>query len=127
MASRRGINPVRIPGSKPAGDAGIHCHTKQGRKDVLLATYPRQFAAAAIAALLCVVLAFAGCAPNPAARDADTQAAIADAVAATIAAQQTAATLSPVGAADAAAPTLAPPPTPISIATPTVAPPYRRS
>lgn len=79
-----------------------------------LATYPRQFAAAAIAALLCAVLAFAGCAPNPAARDMDTQAAIADAVAATIAAQQT--------AADAAAPTLAPPPTPISIATPTVAP-----
>ena len=62
--------------------------------------YPRRCAAVAIVGLLCAVLAFAGCATNPA-DDAATQAAIADAVAATVAAQR---------------PTLAPPPTPISIA-----------
>ena len=69
--------------------------------------YPRQYAAAAIASLLCAisVLAFAACATP--ADDAATQAAIADAVAATVAAQR---------------PTLAPPPTPISIATETETP-----
>ena len=69
--------------------------------------YPRQYAAATLAALLCAisVLAFAACATP--ANDAATQAAIADAVAATVSAQR---------------PTLAPPPTPISIATATETP-----
>lgn len=87
-----------------------------------LATRPRKYAAVTIAALLCALLALAGCAPNPAARDADTQAAIADAVAATIAAQQTATPPGLADVTDAAAPTLAPPPTPLSIATATPTP-----
>lgn len=65
--------------------------------------FPRRYVVlATVAALLCaiLILAFAACATNPA-DDAATQAAIADAVAATVAAQR---------------PTLAPPPTPISIA-----------
>ena len=68
--------------------------------------YPRRYAVATLAALLCAILALAACATNPA-DDAATQAAIADAVAATVAAQH---------------PTLAPPPTPISIATATETP-----